>query len=102
MTSNQAGQGIAPAFQAIIPGVSQVVEVGNESAQSDAFATTTTIVRLYSDEDAYIAFGADPEADESSMVLPGGIVEYFGVVPGTKIAALMVTTGGNLNIVEGL
>lgn len=59
------------------------------SAASSAFNASTTVVRLVSKTDAYIAFGTNPTATASSMLLPAGVVEYFRVEQSSsyKVAA---------------
>ena len=59
-------------------------------------------MRLFCTQDAYVAFGANPTANTtSSMFLPGGIIEYYGVTPSTKIAVIQSTAAGTLYITEG-
>ena len=90
-----------PSFDAIYPGTSQKITTSGSSQQSSAFSSNTTIVRLFSTQDCYVAFGTNPTATSSSMFLPAGIVEYFGVTESSKLAVLQVTSSGILYITEG-
>ncbi len=53
-----------------------------------AFTSTTRFVRVYVDADSYIDFGSAPTAAAGGCFLPAGSVEYFGVQPGHKVAAV--------------
>ena len=63
---------------------------GGTSAQSAAFGTQTEYVRIASDADVYILFGANPTAsataDASSIFIPADQPEIFKVSPGEKVA----------------
>ena len=59
---------------------------------SAAFNPLTRIVRVVSDTQCYIVFGAAPTATANSMLLPAFGVEYFGVNPGDKISVYDGTT----------
>lgn len=76
----------------------QVRTLSGSSAQSSAFGTTTKTVRVVSDTDCWIAFGASPTATTSSLYLPAKFPQVFGVVGGQKLAA--IGTSGNLYISE--
>lgn len=93
-------------FEAIFPGTSQKLAFTGVSAQSSALGVTTTIVRLVADADCFVLIGSNPTADAAgtSVFLPKGVVEYFGVdgsVNAQKIAAIQSSAGGNLWITEG-
>lgn len=63
------------------------------SAESSAeFNDSTRIVRIVSDAQCYVAFGASPTATANSMLMPAFGVEYFGVNPGDKISVYDGTT----------
>lgn len=73
------------------------------SAQSDALDSdgghqANIVVRLCATQNCYVAFGEDPTATSSSTYLPAGIVEYFRMTAGHKIAALQVSDVGSLSI----
>ena len=63
---------------------------GVTSAQSAAFGSQTEYVRIASDADVYILFGANPTAsataDASSIFIPADQPEIFKVSPGEKVA----------------
>ena len=89
--------------QAMTPGTSQAVSTSGTSAQSSALATTTRVVRLCATSDTYVAFGSNPTATSSSMLLPAYSREYFTLPGGAtawKIAGLQVSGAGSLSIVE--
>lgn len=89
-------------FQAIIPTNSQFLNFSTVSAQSTALSSTATIVRLFATQDCYVRISLNPTASNSnSLFLPGGIVEYFGVSPLHKIAAIRSSADGVLYITEG-
>jgi hypothetical protein len=97
----------ASGFPAIFPGDSQKVAFTDTSAQSAALSggsnTDSTIVRVFATEDCHIKIGANPTAiaDGTCMFLPAGIVEYIGISPTDKIAAIRDATSGYLYITEG-
>lgn len=88
-------------FQAIIPGISQQLSISGSSQQSAAFSATPNLVRLFATKDCYIEIGTNPTATSSSMFLPGGIVEYFGLFSGYKLAVLQASSSGTLYVTEG-
>lgn len=89
------------AFQAIVPGVSQTVAYTGSSSQSTAFGAPTSLVRIFSTTDCFIAFGGSPTASAASIWVPGGIIQFFGVNHGEKLAVIESTATGNLYILEG-
>lgn len=89
-------------FESIYIGTTQKIAFTNSSLQStNSISNNVTIVRLYADQDCYIAMGANPTATTSGLYLPGGIIEYFSVNAGDKVAALRSTLDGTLYITEG-
>ena len=91
-------------FQVISPGVSQVVTVNSASVEAASFSSGVSIIRLFSTVDAWIAFNTSPTAvaeGAGSMFLPGGIVEYFEIKSGEKLAVIRNSTTGKLYITEG-
>jgi len=91
-------------FQVISPGNSQVLTVGAASVQAAAFTEGVTIVRLFSTVDAWVSFGANPTAlaeGSASLFLPGGIVEYFQLGTGEKLAVIRSSASGKLYVTEG-
>lgn len=79
-------------------GTVDVVAVGESSAQSDPFPTHCNAVRIVADVACYVAFGSNPTATTSSIRLPAGVVEYWQVVEGEKLAVIQDDTAGNLNV----
>jgi hypothetical protein len=63
---------------------------GGTSAQSAAFGSQTEYVRIASDADIYILFGANPTAvataNSSTIFIPADQPEIFKVSPGEKVA----------------
>jgi hypothetical protein len=89
-------------FQAIYPGTSSTRSVTSSSAQTAAVGAATTIVRVICTVDCFLVFGSNPTANtSSSLFLPAGTAEYFGITPGYKIAAIRSTADGTLYITEG-
>lgn len=61
--------------------------------------TDEVLVRLCADQDCWIAFGASPTAVASSgLFLPAGCVEVWRMNAGDKVAAIQVSSGGNLSV----
>ena len=60
------------------------------SQQSAAFSDATRLVRVHSDNDCYLDFGPNPTAAAGGgCFLGSGQVEFFGVRPGDKVAAVV-------------
>lgn len=57
------------------------------STQSAAFGASTKLIRVIADADVHLAFGTSPTATAASMRVTADTAEYFGVVPGHKVAA---------------
>ena len=87
-------------FQCITPGTLQTVAFTGTSAQSSAFQGSTNIIRVCASQDCFILFGASPTATTSSIFMPAGVVEYFSVTPGQKVAAIQSSVAGTLYIAE--
>lgn len=88
-------------FEAIRAGTGQVVVVTSNVFNSVAFSPKTTIVRLFSTVDCFLAFGNNPAMNGSSFFMPGGIIDYIGVDGGMKIQTLRSSTDGVLYLTEG-
>jgi hypothetical protein len=69
----------------------QQVAIGVASAQSSPFADTTRFVRVHTDVACRIAFGSNPTAAASSMRMPAGGTEFFGVSPNLRVAVISTT-----------
>lgn len=85
------------AFPAIKPGTPQNVTYAAASVQSAAIGST--LVRVVSSTDCRIAFGANPTATATSILLPAKMPEYFVCNPTDKIAVIQDAAGGSLSIV---
>jgi hypothetical protein len=70
---------------------SQVVNYAGGSTASSAFRTDTRMVRLHTDSICSIKFGTAPTATTSDARLAAGQTEYFKVMPGFKVAAIINT-----------
>lgn len=70
------------------PVVEQQLLISGVSNPSAAFNPATVIVRLKTDTACSIAWGASPVATSGMCPLEVGQTEYFGVVPGRKLAVI--------------
>lgn len=73
------------------PVAQQTVAIGGTSAQSSAFNTLTRFIRVHTDSYCSIEFGADPTATAAKARMAADSTEYFGVVPGQKVAVITNT-----------
>lgn len=64
------------------------VNFSGGATASAAFNAQTRFVRLVCDVQCSVAFGANPTATTSNMVLPAGLPEYFGVIAGQKVSVI--------------
>ena len=94
-------RGARESFDAIYPGTNEVLTTTGSSQQSAAFGSDVSVVRVYCETDTYIAMGSNPTASTSSMIIPGGGVEYFATNPTNKIAVLQVSSAGKVTITQG-
>lgn len=67
------------------------VAITGASAQSAAFNAATTLVRIHTDSICSVLFGANPTALTTSARMVAGQTEYFGVLPGMKVAVIANT-----------
>jgi len=83
----------------LMPTSQQVVALSGTSAQSGALSTgnlgaagTFSRVRIVATENAWVAFGTNPTAaaasGTASIYMPAGVVEYFNVPDGYKVAGI--------------
>lgn len=86
-------------FQAYYPGPCQTVAFDG-SVESTAFGINVTLIRVFSTEDCFLVFAPTPTASSAGLFLPGGIVDYIGVKPGYKVAAIKASIAGLLYITE--
>lgn len=57
------------------------------SSQSAAFNQQTELIRVIADADVHLKFGSNPTATAANILVKANAPEYFGVVPGQKVAA---------------
>jgi hypothetical protein len=84
-------------------GTSQVLAVATASAAiTNAFGAYTHDIRVVSGTNCWITFAASPTATAGagSIYLPAGVVEYFHVTPGQKLAAIRDSADGTLSVAE--
>ena len=91
-----------------IYGTPQVVALSTASAQSTAIGTANSgqpnlveTIRVVSDVAVWLEFGADPTsvvATAPAIYLPAGIVEYFDIPAGQKVAGILASGTGNLSV----
>lgn len=79
---------------------STIVVAFDSSTQSTAIPANVFDMRLLADQACYVIWGVNPTALNTGVHMPlaAGVPEYFKVVPGEKVAAIKVTTAGNLSI----
>jgi hypothetical protein len=73
------------------PVAEQTVAMSGTSAQSNAFSGKTTVIRVHTDAVCSILIGTNPTATAAKMRLAADQTEYFGVLPGDKIAVITNT-----------
>lgn len=73
------------------PIAEQVVAIGGASTQSAAFNAKTKLIRVHTDAICSIKVGTNPTALTTSARMAADQTEYFGVVPGQKIAVIANT-----------
>lgn len=67
---------------------SEDISASTVSAQSAAFDSQTRFVRVVSDANVRVRFGANPTATATDMPVRADQPEYFAVSPGLKLAAI--------------
>ena len=87
---------------AYYPGTTQNTTTNTSSYYTSAFGPKTTIVRVAVQNDTYVQPTATTAttATVSSMIIPGGGVEFFAVNGGTYLAHLQVSSGGWISVTE--
>lgn len=80
----------------------QKISITVASIPSLVIPDNVSIMRVFADVNCYLAYGETPVADADKLLLPGGIIEYFGVDPGKKIAVIRAgTKNGTLYVAFG-
>lgn len=87
---------------AYYPGTTQNQTTTSTNAVTAAFGATTSIVRVAVQNDTYVQPVATTAttATISSMIIPGGGIEFFAVDRGTYIAHKLVSSSGWISITE--
>jgi hypothetical protein len=82
---------------ALRPGTTQMLTPAGASTASSSFSSQTEYVRVASDSDVHIVFGASPTATANDIFLPANEIELFKVSPGEKVAVIGTA---NVSVVE--
>lgn len=70
------------------PAVAMQKVTFSASTQSAAFDSRTVFLRLHPTADCHIIVGTDPTATTNHMPMLADSTEYFGVLPGMKLAVI--------------
>lgn len=70
------------------------------SQQTAAFHAQTVVVRIACNQAVRVAFGSNPTATSTSMLITGGAVEYFITRGGHKVAVIQDSTAGACTVTE--
>jgi len=73
------------------PLASQTVAIGGASVQSSAFSAKTHLVRIHTDAICSVKFGANPTVTATDARIAANSTEFFGVLPGDKVAVITNT-----------
>jgi hypothetical protein len=71
--------------------VEQTIDIGESSVASLEFGSATQFVRIHTDAICSIDFGVSPTATTGSKRMAADTTEYFGVLPGYKVAVISNT-----------
>lgn len=55
-------------------------------------------VRVWSDQDCWVAFGTSAVATANDMPMTAKLPEFFDVTPGDRVSAIQQSTGGTLYV----
>jgi hypothetical protein len=87
-----------------LTGTSQnVTTSGTSAATGTAFGANTSEIRVVCTQNTWILIGdGTPTATTGagSTYMPAGVVEYFHVNPGQKLAAIQDSAAGTVNVSE--
>ena len=87
-------------IQAYRPTTCQTVAyTGTSAASTNAFASSTHLVRVVATSDCFITFAGTPTATTSDIFLPAYTVEYF-MADSVKVAAIQSASAGDLHVTE--
>jgi hypothetical protein len=70
--------------------VNQTVDFSGGAAASAAFSANTTYIRVWSDTQCCMKFGAAPVATTTDTPMAPSQPEYFGVTPAQKLSAVIL------------
>lgn len=89
MSTPAASDKNSPYFQAVVPGLTQVLAYTNSAADTLNFVTGTTLLSLFSTTDCWVLLKESTSTDNaaaissgasgSSFFLPGGIAAFVGI-----------------------
>ncbi len=71
------------------PGTDQTPVTFTTATQSEVFGADVKVVRVISDANCHLAFGEAPVATVNNKLVIANTVEYFGVVAGQKVSAIV-------------
>lgn len=69
----------------------QTVAIGGTSTQSSTFNANTNYIRVHAAAICSVSFGVNPTAAATHARLNAGQTEYFGVIPGQRLAVITNT-----------
>lgn len=84
------GQGVSIAMGPELVNQSPITSSGS-SQSSSAFGANTNMIRVHTDGIISISIGTSPTASTSTARMAANQTEYFGVVPGHKLALITNT-----------
>ena len=88
--TNLVGPALSPVNAAKFPSITgQTVAVAGVSAQSSAFSSSTTLIRVHTDVICSVLIGANPTAVTTRNRMAANQTEYFGVRPGDSLAVIV-------------
>lgn len=71
------------------PGTAQAPLSFTTAAASAVFGEGTKMVRIVSDTKCHLVFGDAPVATVNEMIVAADAAEYFGVIQGQKVSAIV-------------
>ncbi len=100
MSSNMVPAAGTMGFPAIFIGVAYTV-VTSGTSQQVTFTDNPSIVKFYATQDCFIAHGLNPTASSSTSFHAGGTTDYYGILPGYKLAVIQSSVSGTVRITQG-
>jgi hypothetical protein len=64
------------------------VEIGTKSSSSEPFPEYTTFVEVMAEATCALDFGKDPTANPDYHIVNAGVVKFYGVTKGDRIAVI--------------